>query len=381
MAAVSTRRAPARSASAKRAARSVSSVLWAVASFGCAPELGVEPPSGPVAGELRLTAHTPAPRVRVTVDGQPALDAPSDGIALDTRAWTDGEHVVVVSAGWPFARRVELRVRSDNTGPRIELDPRVRRVEQGHTLLVIARVSEPATVVVDALGRERAAFPLDPFAHRALIGVPIRTPAGPLPVEVRATDALGNVSSLSVEVDVQPVDWVISGRLPLSKKAATVDDARVAQMRAERDAVYRTSSPDALWTGPFALPLVGTHTSAFGTFREYPDGSRSHHDAEDIGRRRGTPVLAPAPGIVALAHLQEVHGNAVLLDHGQGVISLYSHLDGLDVAVGERVQTGQQLGRVGSTGRSTGPHLHWGVVVDQVPVDPMQWTDEDFPGR
>ena len=111
----------------------------------------------------------------------------------------------------------------------------------------------------------------------------------------------------------------------------------------------------------------------FGAYREYPDGSRSHHDATDIARRTGAPIVAAAAGRVRLARDQANHGNSVVVHHGQGVVTLYSHLDTMAVAEGQEVAAGQHLGTMGATGRTTGPHLHFGVVVDGVPVDPQPW--------
>lgn len=346
-----------------------------VALAGCTPPaLTLEGPAGPLAGPFSVTLAG-APSAELIVDGAPIGPVPEGPVELDPREWPDGAHRIEVVAGWPWARgRASLDVHTDHTGPALALS--AQPVSQGHTLTVFVRSDEPLVEPsVRVLERDRPLFEVQPGVWRALIGVPIRADAGPTQITASARDALGNEGTASAEIVVSPVDWPVTGRLPLSRKAASVEPEAVTRMRAERDAVYATRTPVAAWSGPWRIPLVGTHTSTFGTSREYPDGTRSHHDAEDIALRRGAPVRAPAPGRVALAHAQEVHGNAVLIDHGHGVISLYSHLDGFAVTIGQEVQTGDLLGTVGSTGRSTGPHLHWGVVVDGVPVDPMAWLD------
>ena len=99
------------------------------------------------------------------------------------------------------------------------------------------------------------------------------------------------------------------------------------------------------------------------------------HEGEDLSAAAGTPVSAPAAGTVVLAEPLFVRGNAVVLDHGQGVYSGYWHLSELAVTVGERVTVGQRLGAVGSTGLSTGAHLHWELHVAGVAVDPLQWVE------
>jgi murein DD-endopeptidase MepM/ murein hydrolase activator NlpD len=101
----------------------------------------------------------------------------------------------------------------------------------------------------------------------------------------------------------------------------------------------------------------------------------SAHAGEDFSAPPGSEVLAPAAGTVLLAESLFVRGNAVMLDHGSGVITGYWHLQKLNVESGQRVEAGQTLGEVGSTGLSTGAHLHWELRVRGVAVDPMQWVE------
>lgn len=344
---------------------------------GCsAPELSVESPTEPVARDVSVTVHSEAP-VRWALGGREgAIGAGTSTLPLD--GLPSGTHRARFTASGPVRETVvEVDVVVDHTPPVVELGDVGRTVEQGHTLPVFLRTDDAVTLSLRVLDEDR---PLYPHADgvRALVGVPIRTPAGALPLQITAEDALGNRLEQTVGIVVEPVDWPFTGKLPLSRRKARVPSEAVQKMRSERDPVYAEDLPEARWDGPMALPVRGRHTSAFGTYREYPDGRRSHHDAEDIGQKFWTPVVAAAPGEVRLAHLQVVHGNAVLIAHGQGVVSLYSHLAGLDVEVGQQVEAGDRIGWVGSTGRSTGPHLHWGVVVDEVPVDPMQWLETGF---
>ena len=127
----------------------------------------------------------------------------------------------------------------------------------------------------------------------------------------------------------------------------------------------------------FRSPLHGEfrHTSPFGSRRTYgSDPSVSAHAGEDYSAAPGTPVYAPAGGRVVLAEQLFVRGNAVVLDHGNGVFTGYWHLSELAVKPGERVNAGQLLGKVGSTGLSTGAHLHWEMRVAGLAVDPLQWV-------
>jgi murein DD-endopeptidase MepM/ murein hydrolase activator NlpD len=123
-----------------------------------------------------------------------------------------------------------------------------------------------------------------------------------------------------------------------------------------------------------------TTTAGFGQRRSYAGGPvSSYHSGQDLGANSGAPVYAPAAGTVALAEALQVRGNAIIVDHGLGVLTGYWHLSEIDVVPGQSVARGEVIGRVGNTGLSTGPHLHWEIQVHGVPVDPLQWTRQAFP--
>ncbi|MGQ9594536.1 MAG: M23 family metallopeptidase, partial [Anaerolineae bacterium] len=135
-----------------------------------------------------------------------------------------------------------------------------------------------------------------------------------------------------------------------------------------------------LWRGPFAWPVdrPDAVSAPFGDRRAYGNGpATSFHEGVDFDALAGAPVRAPARGRVVLAEDLWVRGKAVILDHGQGVFSGYWHLSEVEVRPGQWVWPGTLLGHVGSTGLSTGPHLHWEVRVNGVPVNPAQWVAGD----
>jgi len=130
---------------------------------------------------------------------------------------------------------------------------------------------------------------------------------------------------------------------------------------------------------PLRWPVRGPINSQFGLRRSPWTGMPEPHHGIDIGSARGTPVKSPAAGTVVAANARGRLGKHVALDHGYGVTSLYGHLQALDVGPGQRVGRGQVLGLVGNSGRSTGPHLHYELLVDGKPVDPRGFLARDAP--
>ena len=130
---------------------------------------------------------------------------------------------------------------------------------------------------------------------------------------------------------------------------------------------------------PLRWPIRGPVNSEFGPRRSPWTGKPEQHHGIDIGSPPGTPVTSPAPGMVITASAHGRLGKHVALDHGHGVTSLYGHLEALDVKAGEQVEKGQVIGLVGNTGRSTGPHLHYELLVEGKPVDPRPFLPATAP--
>jgi murein DD-endopeptidase MepM/ murein hydrolase activator NlpD len=160
-----------------------------------------------------------------------------------------------------------------------------------------------------------------------------------------------------------------------------------AIMNAENARVGQTVSiytPGQMWTGKFRLPLDIQNpriSTTFGERRSYNGGKPGlcGHEGTDYAVPGGTPVYAPAAGVVVMATPLKVRGNVVFIDHGRGVFSAFYHLSAILATNGQRVQAGDLVGKVGTTGFSTGDHLHWSMWVNGVYVNPSQWMEEAIP--
>lgn len=156
-------------------------------------------------------------------------------------------------------------------------------------------------------------------------------------------------------------------------------EARIAREQEQAAEIYRTSAAEQLWDRGFTRPLEQRAAGNFGRRRVLNGLARSPHAGQDYKAPAGTPVRAIAAGKVRLARDFYYSGLTLLVDHGAGLVSQYLHLEKLLVEEGDRVVAGQVIGRVGSTGRATGPHLHLGLRLFEQRVDPESlWAL--FPG-
>jgi murein DD-endopeptidase MepM/ murein hydrolase activator NlpD len=192
---------------------------------------------------------------------------------------------------------------------------------------------------------------------------------------------------LSIWVDQEPLwsqpwrmtagSWTFE-EITLTGSAAAITQEDIANERERLQSIWSVSSGPPLWDSPFNLPLQQflQFSSLYGARRSYNGGPyRSYHEGLDFSAYGGTPVFAPARGQVVLAEVLDVRGGAVIIDHGLGLHSGLYHLSEVSAVPGQFVEANEEIGKVGSTGLSTGNHLHWDLLVGTTWIDPASWIN------
>lgn len=210
----------------------------------------------------------------------------------------------------------------------------------------------------------------DMIEWTAIVGIALSAPVGPAFITVRAAGE----PERRVLYDVAPHQYR-EQRLNVAPRTVDLspeDQARYERERDHQQGVMATfsSPPPRADDLRMQVPVPGRRSSSFGLRRVFNGQARSPHSGMDIAAATGTPVVAPLPGRVIDTGDYFFNGGTVWLDHGGGLLTIACHLSGIDVRVGDVVATGQPYCRVGATGRVTGPHLHWGVMLNRAMVDP-----------
>jgi murein DD-endopeptidase MepM/ murein hydrolase activator NlpD len=214
-----------------------------------------------------------------------------------------------------------------------------------------------------------------PTIFHGFLGVDLAKVAGKYDLTLTVQPVEGAAVSCTVPVTVAAGNFAIE-KLTVAPKFVEPDpeETKRANEDAERlRAIYTTVSPEKLWIGAFRAPLPGNHSAKnFGRRRVLHGEPSSPHSGVDIPAPAGTPIHASARGRVVLADNLYFPGNTVVIDHGLGVYTFYGHMKVIGVKVGDMVAAGAVIGRVGATGRATGPHLHWGLTVDDSRVNALE---------
>lgn len=274
------------------------------------------------------------------------------GVSMDRRRFLQ---MAAVLASLPFSGRTLASER-----------PQPAAIPGG--IAAINLGAQEATPVMRFIG-ERVLVLGDPSDWLAVVGIPLDSKPGRAPpVSVRhATDETHNIHSTIRDKRYDSEYLTIkSDRVDLTP----ADLARCQTERTHTQKVLRNYSdfaPASLFLMP---PCQGTRSGTFGVLRFFNDEPRSPHNGMDIAATVGTPVVAAGAGEIIDIGDYFFSGKTVMINHGRGFITLYAHLDKIDVKVRKRVKAGQPIGKVGITGRVTGPHLHFAVYLNAIAVDP-----------
>jgi murein DD-endopeptidase MepM/ murein hydrolase activator NlpD len=316
---------------------------------------------------MKRNATTAAPRRR-----RPLLIA-AGSLAVLAAAW-----LMVVVPGAGFGGGAPLAVHERATVP--ETPAAVRwlpaQVVEGTLFTIIVEGGEPlVSAAVGEFAGEPLHFAADgPGALSALAAAPLDS-AGTIRLRLELTHEDGSRDVRDIDVAIEPGEYRME-RLSVAPQFGRPQPAEIQRRIADEAARARAVSARShetprLWTPPFVAPRDSRITSGFGHGREFNGQVQSRHTGTDFAGAVGTPVRAPASGVVALVGDFYLGGGVIYIDHGAGLVTGYLHLSAQDVAEGDVVEPGQVIGRVGATGRVTGPHLHWIVRYGRHTIDGM----------
>ena len=262
-------------------------------------------------------------------------------------------------------------VLSVETADEVTVTASARSIQPGELVVLTIRTAKPAeSVTVKGLKTHLPPFNVTANTWRVLVGIDLAVKPG----------------HHDVVIETQPGGHKTSYRLVVAPRSfptrtLKVDPAFVtpppeAAERIERESkelnqVWASPAPEKLWQGAFTRPVPQPANSAFGSRSVFNGEPRSQHAGADFRSPAGTPIKAPNAGRVVIAGSRYFSGDTVVIDHGQGLFSLFAHLSETSVKQGDSVKKGEVIGQVGQTGRVTGPHLHWAVRLNGARIDPL----------
>lgn len=231
-----------------------------------------------------------------------------------------------------------------------------------------ASSADSQTVPEAYLDGQKVLVLADDSSWWAIIGIPLTTSPGEISLTVKTPK-----TQTVVPIEIKPFEYksqhiTLKDRAMVSPPPKTLE--RIKSELSEQLAAYGTFSDRQPSNLIFDPPVPGRLSSPFGLQRFFNGEPRNPHSGLDFAAPKGTPVKSPADGRVLLIGDYYFNGLTIFIDHGQGVISMFCHLSQINLLPGDIVKRGDVVGAVGSTGRSTGPHLHWNVSLNNARVDP-----------
>lgn len=268
--------------------------------------------------------------------------------------------IIAVAALWSASTAAQ---------PPLTIDVEARSVQPGEVALVT--ITAPAavrSVAIHVFNRQIQAFALGEGKWEAIVGIDLDAKPGPVMMSVE-----GGGARATRELVVKPKTFK-TRRLTVDPDFVTPPPSAEARIEADAKLLAQTwasSASDRLWSTPFTRPVNDPANSAFGTRSIFNGLPRNAHGGADFLSPAGTMVHAPNAGRVLVARDLYYSGNTIVIDHGLGLFSMFAHLSAFEVNEGDRVENRTLVGRVGATGRVTGPHLHWAVRANGARVDPL----------
>ncbi len=264
----------------------------------------------------------------------------------------------------------------------IALKIKQNHLVQGKTMTILAKTSIPLQEISGWFNESKLYFwKYKKKSYVSLQGIHAMLPPGIYPLDLRIQTKAGT------EIDFSQFMFVEDGHYPydppLHVSSETIDPLTNKKENKKWDSLF-TDRTTKHWQGKFQSPVVDYLSdcwpSTFGDRRSYNNGPYIYyHTGLDFCGQVGDDIYAPAEGVVVFTGETIIRGNATVIDHGWGVFSAYLHQSKILVNTGDVVKPGQLIGKVGATGRVTGPHLHWEIWVNGIRVDPMDWLNESFP--
>ena len=261
----------------------------------------------------------------------------------------------------------------------ITFTQRARSLQPGELVFIEAASSRPLRrLVIEAFDRQFLAFDeQNGLKWIGLVGIDLETKPARYEMKLSGIDTNGKSVIARGTLVVAEKKFPVR-ELTVDEKYVTPPEQVLGRIQEERervDLIFATVTPERFWNGSFLFPVPGEVISVFGKRNIYNKKPRSPHSGVDFRGAVGTLVRAPNAGRVVLCSELYYSGNTVILDHGLGLYSYFGHLSEFSVKEGDMIRSGGVVGKVGATGRVTGPHLHWTVRLAGSLIDPLSLVD------
>jgi murein DD-endopeptidase MepM/ murein hydrolase activator NlpD len=253
--------------------------------------------------------------------------------------------------------------------------PRESRVPGGIAYVEVPGGTEAPVVMYDGY---RTAVIKRGDAWVAVVGIPLAAKAGRHLLKVESSDGPTDVSFQILDKRYRTQNLTIKNERQVNPPP---EDLKRIESEQQRSNVALSMFSVSAGRLTLASPVKGVRSDSYGSRRVFNGQPRNPHSGMDIAAPTGTPIYAPAAGTVVELGDFFFNGNTLYIDHGNGLVTMYCHLSAIDVKLGDQLKAGDLIGKVGATGRVTGPHLHWGVALNRAMVDPALFLATEQPRK